>query len=701
MKATEANLLEFIKKSNQFSIPIYQRLYSWTEKECGRLWNDIMTVGSKNIPSHFIGSIMYIEKGLYQISKPEPLLVIDGQQRLTTISLLLEALARKIGDNEVEGFSARKIRNYYLINPLETGDRKYKLLLSQNDRNTYISIIEQREYPKESSIRIKNIFEYFTSKIDKLSENDIQNLCLGLLKLFIVDISLNRDQDNPQLIFESMNSTGKDLSQADLIINFMLMILDVDIQKRLYEDYWRPMELEFGQEAYDSHFDSFMRHYLTMKTGNIPKISEVYEEFKKYFYNSRRDNEEELKELKKYAAYFCAMALDKEEDKELKEAFSDLRELKVDVSYPLLLELYNDYKMGVLSKEDFIKIIRLIESYVFRRAVCGIPTNSLNKTFATFGKSIIKEKYLESVKAHFIKMTSYRRFPNDEEFKKELECRDLYNFRSRSYLLRRLENHDRKERVNVSEYTIEHILPQNTNLNHDWREALGPDWEKIQQKYVHTLGNLTLTGYNSEYSDKFFTDKRDMKGGFRESPLKLNRGLANLDTWKEETILQRAENLSKEALKVWQYPQLDQTILDQYRKKEETLTEYSIDSYEYLKEGKAKNLFERFRKEVLSLDSEISEEYLKLYIAYKLETNVVDVVPQKNKLKLYINIKFNELNDPKELCRDVSQINHWGNGDVEVILESEEEIGYVIGLVRQAIEKQFGTLEFSKNGSRH
>ncbi|MFY9353269.1 MAG: DUF262 and DUF1524 domain-containing protein, partial [Bacteroidales bacterium] len=681
-----------------FSIPIYQRLYSWTEKECGRLWNDIMTVGSKNIPSHFIGSIMYIEKGLYQISKQEPLLVIDGQQRLTTISLLLEALARKIGDNEVEGFSARKIRNYYLINSLETGDRKYKLLLSQNDRNTYISIIEQREYPKESSIRIKNIFEYFTSKIDKLSENDIQNLCLGLLKLFIVDISLNRDQDNPQLIFESMNSTGKDLSQADLIRNFMLMRLEGDIQKRLYEDYWRPMELEFGQEAYDSHFDSFMRHYLTMKTGNIPKISEVYEEFKKYFYNSRRDNEEELKELKKYAAYFCAMALDKEEDKELKEAFSDLRELKVDVSYPLLLELYNDYKMGVLSKEDFIKIIRLIESYVFRRAVCGIPTNSLNKTFATFGKSIIKEKYLESVKAHFIKMTSYRRFPNDEEFKKELECRDLYNFRSRSYrsrsyLLRRLENHDRKERVNVSEYTIEHILPQNTNLNHDWREALGPDWEKIQQKYVHTLGNLTLTGYNSEYSDKFFTDKRDMKGGFRESPLKLNRGLANLDTWNEETILQRAENLSKEALKVWQYPQLDQTILDQYRKKEETLTEYSIDSYEYLKEGKAKNLFERFRKEVLSLDSEISEEYLKLYIAYKLETNVVDVVPQKNKLKLYIYIKFNELNDPKELCRDVSQINHWGNGDVEVILESEEEIGYVIGLVRQAIEKQFGNGE--------
>jgi predicted transport protein len=349
--------------------------------------------------------------------------------------------------------------------------------------------------------------------------------------------------------------------------------------------------------------------------------------------------------------------------------------------------------MNILSKDDFIEIIRLIESYVFRRVVCGIPTNSLNKTFASFGKSIKKEKYLESVKAHFNNMTSYRRFPNDEEFATELKYRDLYNFRSRSYWLRRLENHERKERVNVSEYTIEHILPQNNNLNLDWRRALGPDWEKIQQKYVHTIGNLTLTGYNTEYSDKFFTDKRDMKGGFRESPLKLNRELANLETWNEEKILQRAENLAKEALKVWQYPQLDQTILEQYRKKEETLTEYSIDSYEYLKEGKAKNLFEKLRKELLSLDPEISEEYLKLYIAYKLETNVVDVVPQKDKLKLFINIKFNELNDPKELCRDVSQTGHWGNGDVELILSSEEDIAYVINLVRQAIEKQYGNGE--------
>ena len=694
MKATEANLLEFIKKSSQFSIPIYQRLYSWTENECERLWNDIMTTGKSEIPSHFIGSIMYIEKGMYHISEPEPLLVIDGQQRLTTVSLLLEVLARKLGNNEIiNGFSGRKIREYYLINALEKGERKYKLLLSQNDRSTYISIIEQKEYPKEYSLRLKNIFEYFTGKVDTLSESEIKNLCYGLLKLFIVDISLNRENDNPQLIFESMNSTGKDLSQADLIRNFMLMRLNIEMQEKLYEAYWRPMEVEFGQEAYTSYFDSFMRHYLTMRTGNIPKIDEVYEEFKKYFYNQKVDNETELKELKKYAIYFCAMALDKEEDKKLKEAFSDLRDLKVDVSYPLLLELYNDYKINILSKDDFIEIIRLIESYVFRRAVCGIPTNSLNKTFASFSKSIKKEKYLESVKAYFNLMTSYRRFPNDEEFVTELKYKDLYNFRNRTYWLRRLENYDRKERVNVSEYTIEHILPQNTNLNQDWVQALGPDWQKIQQKYVHTIGNLTLTGYNAEYSDKFFTDKRDMKGGFKESPLKLNRGLANLDTWNEEKILQRAESLSKEALNVWKYPSLDQNIIEQYRKKEKPSTEYSIDSYEYLNETKTRNLFEKLRREVLSLDPEINEEYLKHYIAYKFETNIVDVVPQKDKLKLYINIRFGELHDPKGLCRNVSQTGHWGNGDVELFLSSVDEIDYVISLVRQAIEKQFGNEE--------
>ena len=276
MKATEANLLGFLRKSPQFIIPIYQRTYSWTESQCRQLWDDIIRTGSDDdIAGHFIGSIVYIEKGLYQVSSQTPLLVIDGQQRLTTVSLIIEALARHMGNGEpIEGFSARKLRNYYLLNPDEDGKKRYKLLLTQTDEQTLLSITEQRKLPEVSSLRVKENFEFFETKVKELGEN-IAPLCKGLGKLALVDISLDRSYDNPQLIFESMNSTGLELSQADLIRNYVLMGLEPDQQEKLYTDYWRPMEMAFGQDAYSKHFDGFKRHYLTIKTGNIPRIDRV------------------------------------------------------------------------------------------------------------------------------------------------------------------------------------------------------------------------------------------------------------------------------------------------------------------------------------------------------------------------------------------------------------------------------------------
>ena len=548
MKATEAKLLDFLKKSPQFIIPIYQRTYSWTERECQQLWDDIIRTGSNNqVSAHFVGSIVYIEKGLYQVSSQSPLLVIDGQQRLTTVSLILEALARVLGEEEpVSGFSDIKLRSYYLLNPLEKGEGKYKLLLTQTDKDSLLALMSQKPLPKEGSFRVAQNFEFFSNKIAGLN-GDLKPLCNGLAKLMIVDISLSREQDNPQLIFESMNSTGRELTQADLIRNFILMGLEPEHQTRLYEEHWRPMEVEFGQESYDGHFDSFMRHYLTVRTDEIPRISEVYESFKAY----AREPEVAatgidvlVADIHTAAQDYCAMALGKESDKALAEAFSDLRELRVDVAYPFLLELYGDYRTGTLSRGDFLEAVRLIEAYVFRRAICAIPTNSLNKTFATFRRELKKDQYLNSISAHFISMPSYRRFPSDAEFMRELKVRDLYNFRSRSYWLRRLENYDRKERVPVDEYTIEHILPQNENLSQVWQEALGPEWKQIQETWLHTLGNLTLTGYNSEYSDRPFAEKRDMDGGFRHSPLRLNEGLGNVEIWNEVAIQTRADRLA-------------------------------------------------------------------------------------------------------------------------------------------------------------
>ena len=696
MKASEAKLLEFLRKSPQFVIPIYQRAYSWTERECRQLWNDILRAGrNEAISAHFIGSIVYIQKDLFHITEAS-LLVIDGQQRLTTVMLILEALARRLDESEhVEGSSPEKIRHYYLLNPLEQGDYHFKLVLTQTDKESLLRLLQQRPEPPEKSLRISANFAFFESRIKALG-GDLSPLWRGLLKLMIVDIALSRDQDNPQLIFESMNSTGRELSQADLIRNYVLMGLEPIQQERLYKDYWRPMEVAFGQEAYDQYFDSFMRHYLTFRTGTIPKIRAVYDAFKEYSKSvpvQESGVENLIKDLHAFAGYYCAMALGQEPDKNLDLAFGDLRALKVDVAYPFLLEMYHDYAHGRLTKDDFVQAARMVEAYVFRRAVCEIATNSLNKTFATFGHALEKDDYLISIRKHFLTMPSYRRFPSDDEFKRKLTTRDLYNFPRRSYWLRRMENHDRKECA-VDEYTIEHILPQNEDLALDWQQALGPNWREVQEKWLHTLGNLTLTGYNSEYGDRPFHEKRDMEGGFKDSPLRLNRELRSVHVWNEDAIKRRAEHLAQMAVKVWTRPAPQTTTVGASSSRKQHSARYTLAEHRHLDAGGPMlALFNRFREQVLALNPCVSEEILQQWIAYKAETNFVDVIPQKSRLRLTLNLPFHELTDSRKLARDVSSVGHWGNGDVAVHFSMPEELPYIMGLVRQAFEKQMGNGE--------
>ena len=705
MKASETKLLNFLKISHQFVIPIYQRTYSWTEKECRQLWSDIIRCGSNDkIAVHFVGSIVYVEKADSNISTWEPLLVIDGQQRMTTITLLIAALAQSIGETEpLDGFSAKLLRAYYLMNPYEKGERQFKLMLSQTDKDSLIAIVSQGPRPSEESIRIIDNYKLFEELIAE-SAQELPTVCKGLAKLMMVDIKLKRGEDNPQLIFESMNSTGKKLSQADLIRNYILMGLEHELQTEMYDKFWRPMEVAFGQEAYSTDFDSFMRHYLTVKTGEIPNFNAVYDAFKEHSQTCRdkaKDEDTHIKalvqDIRNYAGYFCAMALDSETDADLKLAFQDLRELKVEVAYPLLLELYHDYKANQLSKSDLLLSVRLIESYVFRRAVCAIPTNSMNKTFATFYKGLKKDRYFESLQVQFLVLPSYRRFPSDEEFHRILQNRDLYHFNNRSYWLRRLENNKRKpgERVLVNELTIEHIMPQNQNLSTKWREDLGNDWQRIQQTWLHTLGNLTLTAYNSDFSDRTFTEKRDMPGapdkGLKLSPLKLNKGLGEVKKWDEAAIKNRATKLADLALEVWTAPKVAADVLDAYLPKAAAgVRGYTINDHPYLLTPTTGALFEAFRKAILDLDPNVSEEFVKLYVAYKAETNFVDVVPQAKRLRLALNMRFADVNDPKGLCTDVTGMGRWGNGDVAVTLSSLDELPYILGLVRQSLELQLG-----------
>lgn len=695
MKAVDSHLLTLLKASSQFIVPIYQRLYSWDETECEQLWNDIIRAGeNENLGAHFTGSIVYVAKGRSTNTSAEPDLIIDGQQRVTTVTLILAALAARLEElpedsrEPRDGFSPRKIRNRYLLNPDEDGDRYYKLILSQSDKNALTAILQGAEPNTDSVTRVVENYAYFVQKLADPTV-DLAVVCRGLDKLVVVDVKLERGVDNPQLVFEAMNSTGKKLSHADLIRNYVLMDLPPKQQEKLYSNYWRPMEIDFAS-AQQSKFDEFVRHYLTIKTGEIPRLDDIYDAFKDHastVINADETIESLVIELREYAKRYCAMALGKEQDAQLKRVFKDLDQIKADVVYPFLLEVYTDYDMGTLTRDEMRQIVEMVISYLLRRAVCRIPTNSLNNTFAGFSTAVRKDRYVDSVKAHFLKMPSYRRFPTDAEFAADLVKNDLYNFRRRSYFLRMLENHGRKEHVTIEDYTIEHILPQNENLSAEWQADLGEDWAEVQSKYLHTLGNLTLTGYNSEYSDRPFSQKRDMEGGFKDSPLRLNRGLGQLESWNAHEIEARAARLADDALAIWPRPELSDEVLAQFEGKRED-SDYGIEDHPYLLPHRRRALFEEFSAAIMALDPGITRQYRKHYIAFKAESNFVDVVAQKARLGLSLNIPIEDLRDERGLATDVGNRGRLPHRPTEVSLDEDSDLSYIVGLVRQAFEHQ-------------
>ena len=689
MKANEANLLKFLQGPKQFRIPNFQRRYSWEQHHCEQLWRDVLSGGEdKSTHSHFLGSIVCMEYGIYSASTVPELLVIDGQQRLTTLSLLLLALGRAIETQNSEiDITRRKLENYYLFNADEDGEYRYKQRLTRHDNDTLIKLLDNKELPADPSHRLEENYCFFETQ---LKDTDLKTVYEGIQKLTIVDISLNRDHDNPQLIFDSLNSTGLDLSQADRIRNYVLMGQESDFQDKLYETYWYPMEQRFGTE-YTKRFDRFIRDYLTLETGELPNKGRVYESFKEHVKKHVPDTEQQealeaiIKEIEHYSKHYVRIALpDQETDRELRACLEDIHDLRVEVTFPFFLGVYEKYTQDRLEKEEVIEIFRLIESYVFRRAICGIPTHGLNRIFVDLTGQIDREQidtddYVQSLKVVFARMTGGRHFPSDREFKDEFLTKDVYNSRIRNYLLRRLENHGRKEPIHVEDYTIEHVMPQ--TLSEKWQAELGEDWREAHDKYLHTIGNLTLTGYNSELSNSTFIDKRRMEGGFRESPLRLNESLREAEQWDTTTIEKRAEILSKKACKVWPHHGISQEVPPIRN------TDWTLADHHYLT-GEMLELFQQLRGRILNLDVSVSEQITKHYIAYKLRTIFVSIVPQAKRLLLSLNLSFSDINDPRRWCRDMINIGHVASGDVDVSISSVDQLDYIMFLIKQAFEKQ-------------
>ncbi len=554
-------------------------------------------------------------------------------------------------------------------------------------------IDENKRKPSEPSVKIVENFELFEKWISENTDK-LETIFKGLEKLMIVYIALDKEKDDPQLIFESMNSKGIELTQTDLIRNYIVMETEVEKKKDFYNQYWRAMEKDFTQN--ETLFNRFVRHYLTIKIGKIPNEKRVYEAFKDYQQKEGIEIEDLLKDLQKYCGYFCQIAFKKEADKDLNKALSFLVDLEMDVVYPLLLELYSDYSDGVLSKQDFIPIIELTESYICRRAVCGLGANGLNKIFPSFTKKIDKKQYLKSVEKHFGSLKGNQRFPNNDEFKDSFITIDFYHLKKSKYFLERLENFDTKEPVDTQKCDIEHIMPQ--TLNPKWEGDLGENFEAIHEKYLHTIGNLTLTGYNSEYSNKSFQEKQGMEGGFKDSPLRLNQGLRNLESFGEKEIEKRANDLADWALKIWTYPKLDAETLEKYKPKKDKKEKkvYDLSSYKF--SSNSRELFDILRKEIKAFDERVTENFMKHYITYKHGTIFASIGPLKSELNLNLKMDFSELQDEikeKLKIRDVSHIGHLGIVSkkvkvVEVKLETKENIPCCLELIKQALKKQMG-----------
>lgn len=692
MNVIKGNIFEILNGSKQFILPIYQRNYSWDIEQCETLWNDIVKMQQCNKKSHFVGSIVNIAEQAMPTGV-QKFMLIDGQQRLTTLSLLLIALrnfAQAHPDNVT--INPRRIDSAMLQNMDESGVEKYKLLLTGSDRDIFFTLINHQESElKECYSKLLDNYRFFTKKVEE-SAISLDKIYEATGKLLIVNITLERDADDPQAIFESLNSTGKGLSASDLIRNYVLMGLPQKQQTEIYEKLWRPMENLFEYERQSEIQDRFLRDYLTMKLARIPRQNRLYEEFKRYASDKQFDVIQALcLDIKEYAKYYTDIVFKRHNNSEIKSLYEDISELRMEVAYPFLLLVHHDHAINKISEKELIEIIKLCINYVFRRSICDIPTNSLNKTFASMKNAIREDDYLNSIKAFFVLRESYKEFPNDEKFTHAFKTRDIYHTRNLCFILRHLENANNKAPICMGNYTIEHIMPQNPNLSTEWKLELGEDWKEIQKSRLHTIGNLTLTAYNSEMSDKPFIKKKEMRGGFIESALRINSYVVKQSKWSASQIDERAEILTQQAIQIWGYPYCDASILQQYTQIHNDDSTYDLQDYSF--NTLTSELFTTLDRNIKNLSPDVKRECKKLYIAYKLETNFIDIIVQQKGLKLIINLKFNEIHDPLHICHDISGTGCWGNGDVCVYFTDNAQIENVIDIVRQSYDKQVESAE--------
>ena len=549
--------------TKRFIIPIYQRNYDWKIANCKQLFDDLEKVIKQNRKSHFFGSIVTT---VDQNNSTSDLLVIDGQQRLTTVSLLMLAICHLIdeGYKHPENNMLRDmIYESYLVNKFQPKEKRLKLKPVKDDASAYsILYNNQIKNNKESSLTAN--YDYFRQRILNTSLS-IDELYEAISRLTIIDISLN-EGDDPQLIFESLNSTGLNLNEGDKIRNYVLMGLSKDKQDDYYNDYWNQIEINT-----DYKVDDFIRDFLSMRRLRIPNIGQVYPEFKEYIEELQiNDIKPVLVELKQYSERYKRLIHGRANDQGLNGSIYRLNKLGISVARPFLLEILRLLDEGVLTIDDTTEVFRIIEAYAFRRIICDVPTNALNKIFVTLHNEIMKydgtpNSYVDKMKYSLSRKHESGRFPSDEEFRDCMSNKNIFGMQSKNkkYYLERMENQGTIETKDIwnhienGDYSIEHIMPQ--SLSNEWRKDLKSDGDpdEIHEYWLHKAANLTLTAYNSSFSNNRFVIKRDMENGFKKSGLRMNIWIAQQDKWGVEELEIRNQMILDQSVNIWPYPMTD------------------------------------------------------------------------------------------------------------------------------------------------
>ncbi len=563
MKANETKVEDFLSSNKtQFVIPVYQRNYDWTTGQCKQLLDDILEVGTnKNMNAHFIGSIVYVHDDVYTSSRIKELTVIDGQQRLTTLTLIYLVLYRLAKELKDEGL-VNEISETYLINKFSPEEEKLKLRPTDNNDKALKYLLRSDENEEYSAFsKLIDNFNYFKGRV---TEENYQIVLNGLSKLMFVEVSLDREKDDPQRIFESLNSTGLELAQADLIRNYILMGLNRRDQNKIYQNYWEVIEKLAKDDTLNvSRVSEFIRDYLTLENKNIPNKGKVYLEFKSKYPTANLEGlEENLSGIKSLVKHYNKLINPKyENDRDIKLQLEYINRLEINVAYPFLMKVYDDYSNSVIDKPIFLNVLDLVQSFTWRRFILGLPTNALNKIFMSLYDKVDHKNYIFSIQKSLLQRTGVQRFPKNAEVIDALKVKDVYNIKSknRTYLLERLENYENKEPVLIDgnqDITIEHIFPQSPDPK--WKiDINNEDYNFIKENYLNTIANLTLSGNNGKLGNKPFLEKKNLEGaGYKDSRLWLNKYLTALEKWDKIEIEKRFDLIAERVLKIWEIPNI-------------------------------------------------------------------------------------------------------------------------------------------------